>query len=403
MEALCARLGHPERAFRVVHVAGTNGKGSTTAMIAAILAHAGYRTGSYFSPYVFNVRERVMLSEPGRPPCMISEADFARILTELRPHVEAVAEDPDLGQPTEFEVKTMLAFLYFREKQVDWAVLETGLGGRLDATNVVRPEVCAITNVGLDHTERLGDTIEEIAGEKAGIVKPGAAVVTAAEEPALSVIRKAYERCGGAEWGVVAVGADGEHTGCLEGREITLTESPGLPGAYQRTNALLAKVAVQALRDRGHRIDDAAIRRGIEAAFLPGRFQIVRESPKVVLDGAHNREGAEALALSLRQRYPDQRLHFVIGMIGRHSVEGVVAELAPLAEAIIATEPTYERHMPAARVAEEAAKHGVDAPIVTPPMDALRCALERAAPEDVIVVTGSFYTVGEIDVQGLPS
>ena len=152
MEAMCERLDNPERAFRVVHVAGTNGKGSVTALVASVLAHAGYRVGSYFSPYVFNVRERVLLAEPGESPSMIPEDDFARFMTVLREHVEAVAQDESIGSPTEFEVKTALALLFFRECGVDWAVMEVGLGGRLDATNVVTPEVAVITNIGLDHT-----------------------------------------------------------------------------------------------------------------------------------------------------------------------------------------------------------------------------------------------------------
>lgn len=407
MEALCARLGHPERAYKVVHVAGTNGKGSTTAMIAGILAHAGYRTGSYFSPYVFNLRERVMLAERGEAPAMISEDDFARLMTDLRPHVEAVAADESVGHPTEFEVKTMLAFLYFREKAVDWAVLETGLGGRLDATNVVQPEACVITNVGLDHTERLGDTIKEIAGEKAGIIKPGVRVVTGAEEPALSVIRERVQALEVLIWARLSTGPDRKG---LRGRIVTLGNhlerygfkaAPGLVGSYQAVNAALAELTAVLLRGRGAEISNAAIRDGIAGAFLPGRFQIVHDKPTVILDGAHNPDGAEALADSLRERFAGRPMRFVIGMMGRHSVEGVVAALAPLATSIIATQPSDERRMPADSVAEEVARHGFETPVVTPPMEALRRALAGAGPEDVIVVTGSFYTVGEIDVDAV--
>ncbi|HEY3267989.1 MAG TPA: folylpolyglutamate synthase/dihydrofolate synthase family protein [Armatimonadota bacterium] len=405
MEALCDRLGRPERAFKVVHVAGTNGKGSTTAMVAAILAHAGFRVGSYFSPYVFNLRERVMLAQPGEPPLMIPEADFARILTELRPHIEAVAADESVGQPTEFEVKTMLALLYFREQGADWAVLETGLGGRLDATNVCRPEACVITNIGLDHTERLGDTLEAIAGEKAGIIKRGAAVLTGAEEPALSVIRAAYEERGGAEWGRVWQGSGGVPLAeqCINGSAARWRSAiDALPGpSYQRMNAALAEITAEALRHRGLRLPDAAIERGVRCASLPGRFQVVRNDPHVILDGAHNREAAAALASSLSTAFGERKKILVIGMMGRHAVDGVMAELAPLAASIIATEPTNERRLPAERVAEEAARHGLDAPVVRPPMEALRRALELASPEDVVVVTGSFYTVGEIDVAAL--
>jgi dihydrofolate synthase/folylpolyglutamate synthase len=405
MEALCARLGHPERAFKVVHVAGTNGKGSTTAMIAAILAAAGYRTGSYFSPYVFNVRERVMLAQPHKSPAMIPEADFARLMTELRPHVEAVAADETIGHPTEFEVKTALAFLYFREQQVDWAVMEVGLGGRLDATNVVEPEVCAITNIGMDHMERLGNTLEEIAGEKAGIIKPGAAVVTAATEPALGVIRKTYEERGGAEWGRTWQEPGRGLHGVLDTshgpeRFHFHVGALGLP-LYQQMNAALAELTAAALRARGTTVPREATDQGVRTACLPGRFQTVCENPTVILDGAHNADGAAALAASLRRTYGDRPITLVLGMMGRHSIEGVMAALAPVAGRIIATQPNDERRLPAERVVEEAAKHGFEAPLVTPPMEALRRALSEAAPEEVIVVTGSFYVVGEIDIAAL--
>ncbi|HEY3413239.1 MAG TPA: folylpolyglutamate synthase/dihydrofolate synthase family protein [Armatimonadota bacterium] len=409
MQALCERLDHPERSFKSVHVAGTNGKGSTTAMIAAILAHSGYRVGSYFSPYVFNVRERVMLADPNQLPRMISEEAFSRILTDLKPHVDAVAADETLGQPTEFEVKTMLAFLYFREMAVDWAVLEVGLGGRLDATNVVQPEVCVITNIGLDHTERLGNTLEAIAGEKAGIIKRGAAVVTAAVEPALGVIRQAYEDKGGAEWGRIIPGDDAndgwptyyhcilESNGKAQGVDALFT--PALPGPAQQANATLAALATLALQMRGEAIPDDAIDAGLQSACLPGRFQIIRENPTVILDGAHNSEAAAALMSALLDRYPGRDLALVIGMMGRHAVDGVMHELAPYAAKIIATQPTNDRHLPAEAVVAEAARYGLDAPIVIPPMDALRTALTDAKEQDIIVVTGSFYLVGDIDVE----
>jgi dihydrofolate synthase/folylpolyglutamate synthase len=328
-------------------------------------------------------------------------------MTELKPHVAAVAEDETIGHPTEFEVKTALALLYFREQKVDWAVLEVGLGGRLDATNVVQPEVAVITNIGLDHTERLGNTLEEIAGEKAGIIKTGAAVVTAAREPALGVIRVVYEARGGAEWGRVEASADPAtaHAAWLE-REgergaIALKAASGLAGDYQNENAAVAELTAITLRCRGFAVPREAIQEGIATASLPGRFQVLREYPTVILDGAHNADGAHALAETLRRRYPGRHVTLVLGMMGRHSIEGVMDALAPVARRIIATQPSNERRMPAERVAGEAAKHGFEAPIATPPMEALRRTLDEAAPEDVVVVTGSFYVVGEIDVEML--
>jgi len=383
MQALCQRLGHPERAFRVVHVAGTNGKGSVTAMTASVLAYAGYRVGSYFSPYVFNVRERVMLAEPGQAPEMIPEDDFARLMTVLREHVEAVASDESIGCPTEFEVKTALALMYYREKAVDWAVLEVGLGGRLDATNVVDAEVAVITNIGLDHTDRLGDTLEAIAGEKAGIIKPGCSVVTGAVEPALEVILETAERVGASSFTLVPPGITPRHT-------------PGLPGAYQRINAAVAEAVVFALCDRGVHVRDSAVAEGLALARLPGRFQIVDGDPVVILDGAHNTEAAEALATALRERYPDQSITLVFGMMARHNLTGVANALFPLASRVVATQPDDPGALPVDRIADDCARMGVPCTSIHSPAEAFAEALRITPAEGVIVVTGSFYLLGDL-------
>jgi len=393
--ALCARLGNPQESFRSVHIAGTNGKGSTTAMVASILTSAGYRGGSYYSPYVFDIRERVLLNGE-----MIPQSDFARLVDFIRPHAEALAET-EHGHPTEFEFKTALAFLYFAEQKVDFAVLEVGLGGRLDATNIVNPLVSAITNVAMDHMEHLGNSIAEIAAEKAGIIKQGGHLVTAVSDPeAFDVIRRTCEERGSDLWwvhiedGMPAVDRVLPHASRITHHASLIT--PRLPGDFQRINAALAVGIAEALRTKGVEVPESAIRSGLETAFLPGRLETLREKPTLVLDGAHNPDAARNLAEALREWFKYDRLILVMGMVKGHSVEEVVEILAPLADSFIATAPKSERATPASEVADAARSHCPDVSVVEPVSEAVRRALESAGENDLILVTGSFYTIGEV-------
>lgn len=393
--ALCARLGNPQESFRSVHIAGTNGKGSTTAMVASILKSAGYRVGSYYSPYVFDIRERVLLNGE-----MIPESDFARLVDFIRPHAEALAET-EHGHPTEFEFKTALAFLYFADRKVDFAVLEVGLGGRLDATNIVNPLVSAITNVAMDHMEHLGNSIAEIAAEKAGIIKQGGHLVTAVSDPeAFEVIRRTCAERDSVLWQVHVedgkVAVDRVLPGPSRITHYALRITPRLPGDFQRINAALAIGIAEALRTKGVEIPESAIRSGLETAFLPGRLENLREKPTLVLDGAHNPDAARNLAEALREWFDFDRLILVMGMVRGHSVEEVVGILAPLADRFIATSPRSERAIPATMVADAARSHCADVSVVEPVSEAVRRALESAGENDLILVTGSFYTIGEV-------
>ncbi len=408
-EALMARLGDPHRRYGVAHVAGTKGKGSTTAMIAAILHAHGFRVGGYYSPYVYDVRERVQVDGE-----MISRDDFARLITQIVPHVDALNATP-LGQTTEFELKTALGFTYFAERAVDFAAVEVGLGGRLDATNVVTPLVSVITNIGLDHTQVLGGTYAKIAAEKAGIVKPGIPLVTATDKPsAFEVIRQAaFER--NAPFLRVVAGEPDRHpepdeihwfpmddTFTVRTPERDYTQLHlRLGGDYQRRNAACAIGAIETMAHRRRfTVDIEAVREGLLIAYLPGRLEIVRRNPLVILDGAHNTLAARALASEILH-LPHRRLLLVIGMASGHEPKGVLKALAPLAAHIYATQPTCARGLSAEEIAHVARDYSPEVTIVTPPLAAARAALEQAAPDDLVLVTGSFYTVGDVSPEAL--
>jgi dihydrofolate synthase/folylpolyglutamate synthase len=298
----------------------------------------------------------------------------------IRPHAAALAET-EHGHPTEFEIKTALAFLYFAEREVDFAVLEVGLGGRLDATNIVNPLVSVITNVSMDHMDRLGNTLAEIAAEKAGIIKLGGHVVTAAEGEALDVIRRTCEE---------------------RNSELRLAQplngdlKLGMKGDFQHINAATAIEVVEVLRERGISIPEKAVRTGLEKAYLPGRLEVLREKPTLLIDGAHNLDGARKLADALRKWFGYRRLILVMGMVSGHSVEDVVGTLAPMADRFIATAPRSIRAASSAQVADAARAHCPDVTQIELVADAVRSAMEAADDDDLVCVTGSFYTIGEV-------
>ena len=396
--ALLRRLGDPQEQLRVVHVAGTKGKGSTAAMAAGTLQAAGYKVGMYLSPYVYDVRERIQVNG-----AMISRADFARWVTQIKPHIEAL-EQTELGPTTEFELKTAIGLCCFAEQAVDYVVLEVGLGGRLDATNVVtRPLVTVITNIGLDHTELLGQTLGEIAGEKAGIIKSGVPCITGVP-------------VGGEAWNVIARVCAEKAAPLLpvslpesEASGLRLTTQrrtlPGLHlrlrGAFQEINAAVALTALDAISGPdAPRISDDAARQGLEAAWVPGRLEQVLTRPTVVLDVAHNEISASALAGALRGQHgaDTRRLILVVGLSRHHDPEPFLGPLAALKpDLLIATQPAF-RPRPALDVAQAARRCGIPAVQVVDSSvpDAVNAALSQAGPEDLICVTGSFYTVGDI-------
>jgi dihydrofolate synthase/folylpolyglutamate synthase len=402
MDALLDMLGNPHRRYGVVHVTGTKGKGSTTALVAAILQAHGFRAGGYFSPYVYDVRERVQVGGD-----LISESDLTRLVERLAPLADSV-EAMGLGSVTEFELKTALGFLHFADTSADYAAIEVGIGGRLDATNVVTPLAAVITNVGLDHTDILGDTVALIAAEKAGIIKPGVDVITAAEDPdALDVITERARtgqarlvRVEAARPGTTAADVTWADTGpSFEVRTGATTYTDlrlKLVGAHQRTNAACAVAAVEAVaRADGWMVSPDAIRAGLARVELPGRFSVLRERPTVIADGAHNAMSARSLAEEVG-KLARHRLVLVVGMLRGHDPELFMREIAPMASVVIATEPTWRRAEAADVVADAARAYCGDVRIVTPPAAAAQAALELASGDDIVLITGSFYTVGDV-------
>ena len=412
--ALSHAFGNPHRRLRVIHIAGTNGKGSTAAFVASILREAGYRTGLYLSPYVRNVRERIQING-----ALIPKTDFADLISEIQPIADDMAAT-DLGPVTEFEVKTMAAYLYFAREMVDFAVLEVGMGGRFDATNIVNPMVAVITNVGLDHTERLGGTTEEIAFEKAGIIKCGTPLVTAVEdEPAWRVILNRCREEGAEVWRVLKSrsGKPGSPSADVQPRYVSkgdrfslhgaerhlLGLRPGLAGHFQHVNAATAVAATLVLERYEVHVPDAAIAAGVANAYIPGRLEVVRDRPTVVIDGAHNPDAAKSLAAAIREGFSFRRLILVVGMLSTHPADGFLSQLAPMASKVIATQSHWHLALPARELAGQARRFCAEVEVVENVPDAVSRALRIAGEEDLVLVTGSFYTIGEVPLLPSPS
>ena len=398
--ALTEALGRPERQWKSVHVAGTKGKGSTAAMIAAIVRESGYRVGLYTSPHLVSLRERIQVD--GAP---ISEPEFAELTDRARPAIEGVRLRKE-GMGSFFDVLTALAFVYFRERRVDLAVVECGLGGRLDSTNVIRPLACAITPIGLDHTDRLGDTIAEIAREKAGIIKEGAVTVTAAQtRDASEVIREA---CRLRSSPLVEVGVDVRYALREEavGRQVIDIETAGgsyegvalpLSGAYQAGNAATAVGVVEALAEGGMEITGRGVRHGLSTVRLPGRMQVLQDHPWVVLDGAHNVLAAENLTDSLRRLFPARRVIVVLSAHRDKAVEGLCSVIARYADEVFVPERRVLRNRQAdpREVAEVLRSCGTPARVAPSVASAIAESMRVAQPDDLVLVTGCFALVGE--------
>lgn len=412
MRALLAALGNPERRFPSVLIAGTNGKGSTAATLAAILAAAGHKTALYTSPHLIRPNERMRIFGPGTAGEDISDAEFAemhRRVDEAARGLTAAGRLP--VAPSFFEMMTAMAFEYFASTGAEIAVLEVGMGGRLDATNVVEPVVAVITDIALDHQKYLGDTITEIAREKAGIIHPGAVVVTLPQHPEANDVlgNTMLERGARAVSAVpyvpaVAPGADRDSGSSAPtsyklrvlGEEITV-ESP-LVGRHQLRNVALAIAAAEELNRAGFKVTARDIESGIRQTRWPGRFQRIPARagrPEVVLDAAHNPAGAWALRAALSQHYEGRLLTLVFGAVRDKAIAEMAEILFPVAEQVIATRAENPRAAAPEEIREAAVRAGADV-LCQPNLGAaLACAFALAGEEGVVVVAGSIYLVGE--------
>ena len=392
------RLGDPHLAAKTVHIAGTKGKGSTAAMIAQALTVSGYKTALYTSPHLQNLRERIRVDGD-----LISQDEFAALMTELKPYLEAISHDP-LYQPlTFFEALTVVAFVHFKQKQVDFQVLEVGLGGRLDATNVAKPEVCVITALSLDHTEVLGDSLEKIAWEKAGIIKPGCTVVVSPQpEEAASVVSNVCHRQGA---NLIMVGKDvtwHKVNNSLHQQSIAVQGKMGLHqinipllGDYQLENAATAVAALEILASLGFNITAESIAQGLVQVKWPGRFQILHHQPIVLVDGAHNVASTRRLVESVKAYFHFDQIFLIFGVSCDKDIRGIVKELLPLSPQVILTRASHPRAASPSAVASEFASQGIETKITENISQALSQALSLANKNDLICVTGSLFIVAE--------
>ncbi|HEX3033379.1 MAG TPA: folylpolyglutamate synthase/dihydrofolate synthase family protein [Bacillota bacterium] len=395
---LLRRLGDPHKELKVFHVGGTNGKGSTATMISSILQAGGYKTGIFTSPHLHSYCERYRING-----AQISRDRIAQLLTRLRPHLEKMVEE-GFEHPTEFEVSTALGFMYFCEEQVDFLVLEVGLGGAIDSTNVVIPLVSVITNVAMDHMDYLGETIGEIASVKAGIIKGGRPVVTATNEPAaLEVIKKVCRETRSdlvdvrqdLTWIVAQSTVDGQDFSlCTPGKTYENLHLK-LVGCHQVVNAATAVAAVEKLERYGFTFSQDIIAAGLAGAEWPARLEMVSINPAVLLDGAHNVHGAQSLRQALTDIYSYERLILVFGMLGDKEREKVVAQLAPLAKTVIVTKPNSPRAGDWEKIAYEVRKYVNEVYLVENIHEAVKKGVAMAGPDDLVCVTGSLYMVAE--------
>ena len=396
IKALLSALGNPENRIKTINVAGTNGKGSTVAMLASVLSTAGYKTGRYVSPFVLEFRERMMIN--GK---MIGRKRLAKIMSTVREHADALREQGTVLNA--FEVTTAAALLWFAEEECDVVVLEAGIGGRLDATNAVpEPILQIITAVGLDHTAQLGSTVAEITAEKCGIMRPGCTLLTCPNQNAEAkavMINKCAELeatfvMGSAGKGkIVAQSAEG--TDLLVGKtELAIP----FGGEHQINNALTVVSAVDILREKGFAISDEQLIEGIAAAKFPARFEVCSKDPLVILDGAHNPQAAAALVSGIKKFLPEKRT-LLCGMMADKDCAGVMSTLAPLFERVIAVPVQSPRAISPAELAALAAPYCKSVFTAENAAQALDAALAALNPGEALVVAGSLYLASELRPQ----
>jgi len=404
ISVLTERLGRPDRAYPTAHIAGTNGKGSTAAFLESILRHAGFPTGLNTSPHLDKINERIRVNG-----AEITDVAFAEVLTRIHSAIEELLAKGRLrAHPTYFECVTAMAMEYFAQQHVEFGVFEVGLGGRLDATNILQPAVAVITRIDFDHENFLGHSLREIASEKAGILKPNVtAVVAEQRQEAREVIvaRAAEVRAPLVETASAYQLADeaprGE-AGCMRAtlRDMvtgwTCELAPRLPGRFQLRNAANAVAAARILAARGYRITDQSIELGIAGAEWPGRLEKLQSCPDVYLDGAHNPAAARELAAFWDENFAGRRVWLVYGALRDKAVDEIAGVLFPRASEVILTEPRTSRAISARQLEEITAHYAPAVRVIADARQAVDSALAKASPDDAVFVTGSLYLVGQI-------
>ncbi|MHB8130596.1 MAG: bifunctional folylpolyglutamate synthase/dihydrofolate synthase [Mobilitalea sp.] len=416
IKELLNSLGNPQDRLKVIHVAGTNGKGSTTAFISSILSSEGYLVGRYISPAVFTYRERIQISrrDDNRIESdskedydafaittdYITKQGVCDTIAVIQPICEGMVRD-GFAHPTCFEIETVMAILYFSWEQVDFAVIEVGLGGRLDATNVIKKPICSIiTSISMDHMQFLGDTLELITREKAGIIKKGSPVITGNKNP--EVLRVLEQTCD--ELGTdLTIVEDKETVRIQTSPEETIfyyreqEYAIRLLGEHQISNAILAIHTGEILNRLGYPISDRAIKNGLVQARWSGRFEVIAKEPYFIIDGAHNEDAALQLKKSIQLYFSERRIIFIMGVFADKEYKNILKITAPLAEVIITITPDNSRALVSSQLAKEAKKYGkgeiIDAGTVE---QAVKYAYEKASKEDVIIAFGSLSFLGDL-------
>jgi len=386
---ILADLGNPHRTVPCVHIGGTNGKGSTAAFVSSILGQSGYKTGLYTSPHLIRFTERIKING-----CEISPRNVVRLTSIIRGAAEP------LERVTFFEFVTAMAFLYFAEQTVDCAIIEVGMGGRLDATNVVNPIVSIITNISREHESFLGSTILKIANEKAGIIKRRGILLTAAQQTQVRALFR--KRCRHLQASIYELGKD--FTLCRDNRNSITYRGLhhcihhlrlGLQGEYQLDNGALALAAVEVLGQKGFVVKDSSIRRGLSAVSWPGRLETVSRSPLIILDGAHNPAAIKKLKKAILELFHYKRLLLIIGIMGDKNIRAMIHEIVPIADRIIFCKPHMDRASATATLASMVKGTRAIHTEIENVAQALSQALSEARPRDLICITGSLFTVGE--------
>lgn len=399
---LAERLGYPQRAYPSAHIAGTNGKGSTAAFLESILRHAGLHTGLNTSPHLEKINERIRFDG-----VEIGDQAFAESLTRVQFLIEKLLAAGKLrAHPTYFECVTAMAFEYFVREHVDFAIFEVGLGGRLDATNILSPAVTIITRIDFDHENFLGHSLAEIATEKAGILKPGVPLVLAEQLPEVREVILARAKSLGCPViepaKIFCVDRESIHSGSVRARVIEVDSGkaleivPGLRGRFQFQNALNAIAAARLLRGRGFPISDEVVTRGVAETIWPGRLERLQSAPDVYLDGAHNPGAARELAHFLQQNFSARKVWMIYAALRDKAVDEVAGLLFPHAAEVIFTAPNTSRAISASQLAEVAGHHASHFSVVPDAERAFEQALAQAVPDDVIFITGSLYLVGQL-------